>query len=196
MDLSASALIVVDVQNDFCDGGALPVPGANKIFPALNEAIAQFAIAHRPIIYTSDWHPEKTPHFDIWPVHCVAKTYGACFSPRLLISHSPSVPTFVLEKGIGYNDGYSAFDEETSIFFCSTDVEYGDGLPTLLKDYDTTSVFIAGLALDYCVKETALDARLLNYKVTIIEQAVAAIGDFEQEKRKLQAAGVDFIPSL
>src|SRR5215211_2756537 len=157
----STALIVVDVQNDFADpSGSLWVRGATRILPRINREIEHAQAAGATVVYTQDWHPESTPHFEkdggIWPVHCVSDTWGAELHPGLLV-HGP-----VVRKGTSGEDGYSGFSVR--------DPESGIGAATQLQsllDTDIRQLVIAGLAGDYCVKETALDGIRLGYDVVV-----------------------------
>ncbi|TSC83204.1 MAG: nicotinamidase/pyrazinamidase [Parcubacteria group bacterium Gr01-1014_19] len=140
------ALIVVDVQNDFCPGGALAVKDGDQVVAPLNKMIEHADRNGWLIILSRDWHPGKTSHFDKWPVHCVRDTPGAEFHKDL--KHVPG--SVVISKGT--NDGedaYSAFEGRS---------EYGNTLEQILEMNNVTRVFVGGLATDYCVKETVLDA--------------------------------------
>lgn len=150
-----SALIVVDVQKDFCEGGSLAVPGADANFVQnINKVIRAFDGHRRPIFFTRDWHPEKTPHFDTWPVHCVQFSEGADFADGLM--YPMGVPCIIVNKGLGQDDGYSGFSEPAEIFIDMQDTE--DNLNQILFDMAIDTVYIVGLAFDYCVKHTAIDA--------------------------------------
>jgi len=157
-----TALLVVDVQNDFADpSGSLSVDGGAAIVGPLNTLIVRAAVAGAFIVYTQDWHPESTPHFEkdggIWPVHCVAETWGAAFHPQLLIA-GPTV-----RKGSNGEDGYSGFTMRVS--------ETGESMPTemaeLLASRSTEKVVVTGLALDYCVGATAEDAVAAGLSVSL-----------------------------
>ena len=157
-----SALIVVDMQNDFAHAD-----GSN-------------------VVYTRDRHPESTPHFakdgGVWPVHCVAGTWGAAFHDRVLVA-GPEI-----KKGSNGEDGYSGFSMRDPV----TGTEMPTGLLDILGD--ARSIVVTGLALDYCVKETALDARRHSLDVLLPVAATAAVnlseGDGEAALRELQDAGV------
>jgi len=145
-----SALIVVDVQNDFCPGGALSVADGHTVVPPLNEYIARFRAAGRPVFASRDWHPERTRHFQeyggVWPPHCIAGTAGAEFHPEL---HLPR-DTIVTSKGMDPGeDSYSAFQAR---------LPDGGRLPDALRAAGVHHIYIGGLATDYCVKSTVLDA--------------------------------------
>lgn len=177
------ALIVVDVQNDFCPGGALAVPGGDEVIEPLNNLIKDFLVRGDLVIKTRDWHPPETKHFadfgGRWPVHCVRETPGAQFHSALL--GDPRV--IVVSKGIGHEDGYSGFD--------------GTNLVFLLRQQSVEEVWIGGLATDYCVKNTALDALREGFKVEIIEAAVRAVnitpGDGARAIEEMRQAGAKII---
>ena len=185
----AVALLVVDVQNDFADpDGSLSVTGAEEVVRAANELVRQAHAAGSHVVYTQDWHPPHTPHFEqdggVWPVHCVAGTWGAQFHPALTVD-GPTV-----RKGTAGEDGYSGFTMRDPVggAECST------GLAELLRSNGVTAVVIAGLATDYCVRATALDAVGLGFQTTVARDAVAAVdvepGDGERALEELAAAGV------
>ncbi len=183
-----SALIVVDMQNDFAHpDGSLYVAGADVVIAAVNAQIVRALAAGASVVYTRDWHPASTPHFEkdggIWPVHCVSETWGAAFHDRLLIA-GPDV-----KKGSNGEDGYSGFTMRDPV----SGVETSTGLLEILGD--VRSVVVAGLALDYCVKETALDARRHGLDVVLPIGATAAVnlaeGDGDAALEALASAGVD-----
>jgi nicotinamidase/pyrazinamidase len=185
----AIALIIVDVQNDFADpDGSLYVAGGEDAVPFINEQIAMAAQAGATIVYTRDWHPESTPHFakdgGIWPVHCVGDTWGSEFHPDLIVSGGE------IKKGTTGEDGYSGFtvrDPETG-------AESSTGLETLLRDKGITDVVILGLATDYCVKETALDAVRLGLPTVLLADGVRAVnlspGDGTRAIAEMVTAGI------
>ena len=184
-----TALIVVDVQNDFADaGGSLAVAGGVDIVPIVS-AEAWIAVrAGAFVAYTQDWHPASTPHFakdgGIWPVHCVAGTWGAGFHPGLEVI-GPSV-----RKGSNGEDGYSGFTMRDPISGATIPTE----LEPLLRIRGIERVVVAGLATDYCVKATALDAVRLGFGAEVLEDAIAAVNlDPEDGRRaldELRVAGV------
>jgi nicotinamidase/pyrazinamidase len=184
----ATALIVVDVQNDFADpSGSLYVKGGEEVVPIVNDEIGMARARGAPVFYTRDWHPERTPHFvtdgGMWPVHCVRDTWGAELHPDLAVEGE------LIHKGISGADGYSGFTER--------DPHTGELAPTDLADLLTRagvrSVVVCGLATDYCVKATALDARGLGYPTTVLTNAVRAVdladGDGERALAELVEAG-------
>jgi len=179
------ALILVDVQNDFCPGGALAIPAGDRVVEPLNRAAAAFAAAGLPVFATRDWHPPQTHHFQPfggpWPVHCVQDSVGAAFHPELRLPAG----TILLFKGIDERlDGYSAFDgvEETGTTFSQ-----------LLAEHGIDHLCIGGLATDYCVRTTVLDARKRGLTVTVLSDAVAGVdlqpGDSIRALAEMQAAG-------
>ena len=190
-----SALIVVDLQNDFADpGGALAVRGADRVVAAVNELIAAAEAGGAPIFYTQDWHPERTPHFvtdgGLWPVHCVADTWGAELHPGLRrADRGDGGDGPVVRKGANGEDGYSGFTMRDA----RSGEERATELEGLLRGRGVERVAVAGLATDYCVKATALDALALGFETTVVERAVAAVdleaGDGEAALAELAAAG-------
>ena len=196
--MATSALVIIDVQNDFCAGGALAVPDAAAILPVVNELVRTC----ERVIFTQDWHPPghvsfASSHpgrqaFDrvalpsgeqiLWPDHCVAGTSGAALHPGL---HVPPHAT-VLRKGVHKSiDSYSAFfenDETTAV-----------GLDTLLREAGAREIVLVGLATDFCVLRTALDARRLGYEVTVVEAGCRGIdvdGSLAAAWSRMAAAGV------
>ena len=185
-----TALVVVDVQNDFADpDGSLAVPGGPDVVTAANAAIARAMDAGAAVVYTQDWHPERTPHFaqdgGIWPVHCVRDTWGAAFHPGLTVAGE------VIRKGTGGEDGYSAF----SVRDPASGVVAATLLEELLRERGVTRVVVAGLATDYCVVETVRDARMLGFGTEVIAEAVRAVdlhaGDGERAIRAMRDAGAE-----
>jgi nicotinamidase/pyrazinamidase len=186
-----TALVVVDVQNDFADStGSLSVAGGEAIVPRVNEAVAQATEARAFLVATQDWHPEVTPHFakdgGIWPVHCVGGTWGAELHPALRLPASAAR----IRKGTRGEDGYSAF----SVRDPRTGHESATELEEQLRERRITRLVVCGLATDYCVKATALDGRRLGFEVELIADAVAPVdlqaGDGERAVAEMQEAGV------
>lgn len=171
------ALIVVDVQNDFCEGGALAVPDGDAVVEPINRLmdVSDFVVA------TRDWHPANHRSFAAeggpWPPHCVQGTPGAELHPRL---HSERVDAVVDAGREPEDEGYSGFEKTN--------------LEQLLRDQKIDTVHIGGLALDYCVRATALDARRLGFDVVLHRGATRAIdanpGDAERAVQELRSAGV------
>jgi nicotinamidase/pyrazinamidase len=187
-----TALLVVDVQNDFADPqGSLSVSGGEEIVPLINAEVANATDSGALTVYTQDWHPPSTPHFSkdggLWPVHCVAESWGAAFHPDLRVD--PAAP--VVRKGLGNADGYSGFSVRDAV---SGDVSATE-LERLLLDRGIDRVIVCGLATDYCVVETATDARFLGHPVTVLTKAIRAVdlrpGDGELTLVRMRDAGVD-----
>ena len=185
------ALIIVDMQNDFAaPRGALHVAGAADIVPVINAQIALARAAQSMLVYTQDWHPPRTPHFAVdggdWPIHCVAHSWGAELHEGL---DCPLGSPMIL-KGTNGEDGYSAFTMRDP----STEELVPTPLEPLLIESGVTSVVVVGLATDYCVRETALDAIHLGFGATVLTDGVAAVevlpGDGEEALAELEAAGV------
>ena len=183
-----TALIIVDVQNDFADpNGSLYVSGGEDVVPLINEEAERARAAGATVVYTQDWHPETTPHFQkdggIWPVHCVAQTWGAEFHPELHFDGA------TIRKGSGGEDGYSGF----SVRDPESGERHSTELDNLLRARGIERVVVVGLATDYCVKETALDATRLGFDTTIRKDAMRAVdlqpGDGERAVQEMVAAG-------
>jgi nicotinamidase/pyrazinamidase len=189
---SATALVVVDVQHDFADpSGSLYVRGAEESIPVINAEIAHAREAGATIVYTQDWHPESTPHFardgGTWPVHCVGGTPGAELHPALHVADG----ALLTHKGTGGEDGYSAFSMRDPV---AGDVS-STGLEDELRARGIDRVVIVGLATDYCVRETGLDALRLGFEAAVVTGAVRAVdlreGDGERALRALVGHGVE-----
>jgi len=184
-----TALVVVDVQNDFADpNGSLYVKGGEAVVPMANDEITRALGAGALVAYTQDWHPASTPHFQkdggIWPVHCVKDTWGSDFHPGLKVADGEHV-----RKGSGGEDGYSAFSvrDPTSGETSSTQLE------RILRERGIEHVVVCGLATDYCVVETALDARRLGFEATVLTGAIRAVdlrpGDGDRALERMREAG-------
>ena len=183
-----TALIVVDVQNDFADPqGSLFVQGAADILPLVNSEARMAADAGAFVVYTQDWHPESTPHFakdgGIWPVHCVADSWGAAFHPAMSVV-GPSV-----KKGSNGEDGYSGFTMKDPTSGKTTPTE----LEGLLRARGVDKVVVVGLATYYCVSATAIDAAALGFETEVLQDAIAAVnltqGDGMAAIARMSAAG-------
>ncbi len=185
------ALIVVDVQNDFADpDGGLSVARGDDVIPVINREIGLARANGAFVVCTQDWHPEHTPHFakdgGIWPDHCVRDTWGAELHPALAAPEG----TPIVRKGTNGEDGYSGFTMR--------DPQTSETMPTqldpLLRAAGVTDVVVTGLATDYCVKATALDAASLGYATTLLTDAVAAVdlepGDGERAIVEMRDAGI------
>ena len=183
-----TALIATDLQHDFADpAGSLYVVGGEEVVPIVNDEIGRARAAGALVVYTQDWHPESTPHFQkdggIWPVHCVRDSWGAQLHPRL------DVEGEVLRKGTGGEDGYSAFTVRDP----QSGEQAGTRLEHLLRGRGIQRVVIVGLASDYCVKDTALDALRLGFETVVLSEGVRGVnlqpGDHERALEKVQRAG-------
>lgn len=197
------ALIIIDVQNDFCPGGKLAVPKGDEIIPIINSLLPRFS----HVVQTQDWHPRDHLSFAsnhpgkseyesvqlsygdqvLWPDHCVQGTNGADFHPELITDHTQ----LIIRKGFRKEiDSYSAFFEN--------DQKTKTGLDGFLKNLEIKKLFLCGLATDFCVKWTALDAIKLEYEVHLIEDAVAAIdlnGSEAAAINEMESSGVHFVSS-
>ncbi len=185
------ALLVVDVQNDFCPGGALGVPDGDAIIPRVNRTIELFARRGLPVLATRDWHPKVTRHFKefggAWPAHCVQGTKGARFHPGLKLPRD----AVVLSKGMDpEQDSYSGFQAQNPA---------GRDLESVIHDLGVDELFVCGLATDYCVRATALDAIHRGLRVRVLADAIQGVdvkpGDSEAAIREMRAAGVPFVES-
>jgi nicotinamidase/pyrazinamidase len=165
--MAKDGLVIVDVQNDFCPGGALAVSEGDQIIPALNRYIEKFTADGLPIIATRDWHPEKTTHFSTfggtWPPHCVQGTHGAEFHPALKLGKN----VVIVSKGMGgAEDSYSGFQAVEA---------NGAPLARILRDNKVERIFVGGLATDYCVKHTVIDGLKQGFKVVLLEDAIRGV---------------------
>ena len=172
------ALLIVDVQNDFCPGGSLAVIDGDQVVPVINQLIDQFDV----VCASKDWHPDQTIHFDRWPVHCVANTSGADFHPQL---NQDSIDQILLKGTSNQDDGYSAF-EATNI-----------NLTQWLKQKGVEELTIVGLATDYCVKASALDAVDQGFQVVVKQEAIRAVNllpnDGNKALNEMKQAGVEIV---
>jgi nicotinamidase/pyrazinamidase len=185
---SSPAVLVVDVQNDFCQGGALAVPGGDAVIPVLNRLAARAAALGFPVYASRDWHPADSRHFAAnggqWPPHCVAGSTGARLHPDLDLPPG----TLIVTKGVGRDDqGYSAFEGTIA----------GRGsLQADLRARGVDHLIVGGLATDYCVRATALDARRHGLAVTVVGDGIRAVdlspGDGDRAIAELRGAGVEF----
>ncbi len=183
---SGDALLVVDVQRDFMPGGALGVPAGDRVLAPLNRCIARFAAAGAPVFASRDWHPADHCSFadrgGPWPVHCVAGSPGAAFDPGLEL---PPRTEFVAKATERDREAYSALDRT--------------GLAERLQALGVRRLVIGGLATDYCVLRTVLDARKLGLDVLVLSDAIAAVdvrpGDGERAIGEMAAAGARLVGS-
>jgi nicotinamidase/pyrazinamidase len=175
-----SALIIVDVQNDFCPGGALPVPEGNLVVPVLNRYIRRFQDAGAPVVATRDWHPQThcsfKEHGGIWPPHCIQESDGAAFHPELAL---PSDVLVISKANTPDTDAYSGFQ--------------GTELAWELRQRGVERVFVGGLATDYCVKSTVLDALREGFQAFFLADASRGVdvspGDSRRAVEEMTAAG-------
>lgn len=176
------ALIIVDVQNDFVEGGALAVAGGKSLIPGINALAKHFQEVGGLVVTTQDWHPTNTAHFSKWPVHCMAFSRGAAFADGLVVP-----PTFVqLKKGqSATDDGYSAFEAVDAMTIA---------LHEILKQNDVDNVYVCGIATDYCVRATVMDAVKYGYKTTLVENLCAGVAADTTDKAiaEMYGAGVQF----
>jgi len=186
-----TALIVVDVQNDFADpSGGLSVTGGDRVIPAIDREIEMAVNNGAVVVATQDWHPPSTPHFakdgGIWPVHCVADTWGADLHPDLALPDEAAR----VRKGANGEDGYSGFTMRDPV----SGERVATELEGLLHDAGVDNVVVTGLATDYCVKATAIDAVALGFRTSVLTDAIAAVdlepGDGERAIAEMEAAGV------
>jgi len=191
---ATSALLVVDVQNDFADpGGSLYVKGGEEVPAVMNREIRAARSAGALVVYSQDWHPESTPHFQkdggVWPVHCVGGTWGAEFHPDLDIAND----AIVLRKGTGGEDGYSVFTVRDP----KTGEELATALERILREHHVERLVIDGLATDYCVKDTVLDARRMGFPVTVLSGAIRAVNlqpdDDARAEEQMRDAGAELV---
>jgi nicotinamidase/pyrazinamidase len=183
-----AALLIVDVQNDFCPGGSLAVPEGDLVAPPLSRIAGYFATADLPVLASRDWHLPVTTHFNsfggAWPPHCIQETAGAEFHPDLRLPEG----TLIITKGSNpESDSYSAFDG-----LSSQGISLGDTLTALKVDH----LYVGGLATDYCVSASVLDARKFGFEVTLLTDAIAAVevaaGDSAKALELMKNAGVSF----
>jgi nicotinamidase/pyrazinamidase len=188
---SGDALLLVDPQNDFCPGGSLAVADGDRVMPILSSWAAAAQLAGVPIFVSRDWHPPRTTHFKefggIWPPHCVIGTPGAEFHPDL---HLPAEVT-VVSKGMGEaEDAYSAFQARDAS---------GVGFATLLEQKGVRNLYIGGLATDYCVKSSTLDALSHGYAVKLIPDGMRAVNvqpaDGDKALAEMRTAGATSAPA-
>ena len=188
IDPERDALVIVDLQNDFCPGGSLAVPQGDEVVPLLNEAIRKFTAAGAPVFASRDWHPAKTKHFKehggLWPPHCVQGTRGAGLHSDLNLPGD----AIIVSKGMDPEaDAYSAFQAEDP-----------NGMPfsAALGERGSQRLYIGGLATDYCVKATVLDALHEGFEVVVLGDAIRAVdvkpGDGEEALAEMKARGANF----
>lgn len=174
-------LLIVDVQNDFCPGGALAAPNGDEVVPVINKIMDKFDL----VVASKDWHPKESVHFENWPLHCIRGTKGAEFHPDL---RTDNIQQVFLKGTEGEDDGYSAF-EATNV-----------NLEEYLKDHNTDRLYICGLTTDYCVKDTALSAVQAGFETYVIEDAIRPVnvnpGDGDEALRQMKDAGCQIVTSM
>lgn len=174
------ALLIVDVQNDFCPGGALAVKDGDKVVPVINNIMDKFDV----VISSQDWHPLDTVHFEKWPVHCLANQKGSKFHPDL---DTAKINLKLLKGTENKDDGYSAFEATNA------------SLANYLNEHNITNLYVCGLATDYCVRASALDALSLGLHTAIITDAIAAVnlqpGDDKKTLDELYEKGAVLVES-
>jgi nicotinamidase/pyrazinamidase len=183
-----SALLIVDVQKDFCPGGSLAVVGGDEIIPVINSYIKLFREMQLTVIASRDWHPLKTVHFKqwggVWPVHCIQGTDGARFHQDLMLPKK----TVIVSKGMNPDK-----DNEYSAFHAIT--EQGVPFPEYLKLHGINRLYISGIATDYCVKATVIDALKNGFAVTLLIDAVRGVeinpGDSAHAIEEMLTAGAE-----
>jgi nicotinamidase/pyrazinamidase len=192
-DDGRTALVIVDLQNDFADpAGSLSVHGGSNLVPIINGEIAMARSANATLVFTQDWHPESTPHFakdgGTWPVHCVAGTWGAELHPGVDPESTATAPR--VRKGANGEDGYSGFTMRDPISGETTPTQ----LEGLLRTAGVERVVACGLATDYCVKATALDAARLGFETAVLLDAMRPVelqpGDEQRAIEEMSAAGI------
>jgi nicotinamidase/pyrazinamidase len=186
-EVAKRALIVVDVQVDFCPGGALPVKGGDEVVPGLNKAIDAFERSGLPIFFTRDWHPLRHISFKSrggqWPPHCVQDSSGAEFHPKLRI---PSTAVIISKGDDVDSEAYSGFQ--------------GTDLEGRLREAGAGEIFLGGLTTDYCVRQSTLDALKAGFEVSVLEDCIRAVdlkpGDGDRSIADMLKAGARFTTSV
>lgn len=180
MNPMKKALLIVDVQNDFCPGGALAVKDGDKIIPVINRIMDRFGM----VISSQDWHPADSVHFEKWPPHCVAGTEGAEFHPDL---ETNKIDLRLLKGTDNKDDGYSAFEATNT------------SLADFLRENNIQHLYVCGLATDYCVKASAIDAVTQGFHTYVITDAIGAVnaqsGDDEKALHEMRGKGCILIES-
>lgn len=172
------ALLIVDLQNDFCPGGALPATEGDRIVPVINKLMDKFDV----VVASRDWHPTDSVHFEKWPIHCVRETLGAEFHPDL---DAGKIDKVFLKGTNDKDDGYSAFEATN------------ENLADYLRKNKVDEVYVTGLVTEYCVKQTVLEALRQDFKTFLIEDAVQGIGahpnDVPLAKAEMEKTGAVII---
>ncbi len=174
------ALLIVDVQNDFCPGGALAAPNGDEVVPVINELMSKFSV----VVASKDWHPEDSVHFENWPLHCVQNTKGAEFHPDL---NDQSIEKVFLKGTSGKDDGYSAFEATN------------ENLKKYLLDKNVDKIYVAGLTTEYCISDTAINAIKEGFDTFVVTDAIRPVnvneGDGEKALQKMKEAGIQLVES-
>lgn len=174
------ALLIIDLQNDFLPGGALPAPGGNQIIPVINRIMNQFDL----VVASRDWHPDNTTHFERWPPHCIRGTEGADPPDSF---QTGEIKKVFLKGTENRDDGYSAFDATSA------------NLHDYLKKQKINRLFVAGLTIEYCIRETVLDALKYGYQTYVVIDASAGVqagqNDVAQAIKEMEQAGAHIINS-
>lgn len=175
------ALIIVDLQNDFCPGGALAAPKGDQIVPVINKLMGKFDL----VLASKDWHPQDSVHFKKWPVHCVKNTPGAAFHSKLQTS---KINMVFLKGTNNKDDGYSAFEATNK------------NLTDYLNKNKVEEVYVTGIATEYCVKRTVLDALEQGFRTYVVLDAIRGIhkedNDVPQALEEMKNAGAQIIASM
>jgi nicotinamidase/pyrazinamidase len=188
-----TALLVVDVQNDFADPrGSLYVMGGEEVVPIVNREIERALFETAVVVYTQDWHPAVTPHFrkygGNWPVHCVKETWGAAFHEGLIVRQGQ-----IVRKGSDGGDGYSGFN----VLDPRTEEVSSTTLVPILRQHGVERLVIVGLATDYCVVETTLDGLRLGFEVTVLTEGIRAVNlrrnDGAKALKRMREAGAKVV---
>jgi nicotinamidase/pyrazinamidase len=183
------ALLVVDLQNDFCPGGALPVPEGDTIVPRVDRVVQLFHRRGLPVLATRDWHPAVTKHFKefggAWPAHCIQGTKGARFHPKMKLPRD----AVILSKGMDpEQDSYSGFQALSP---------QGRDLESVVRDLAIDELYVCGLATDYCVRATVLDGTRRGIRVCVLADAIKGVdvrpGDSETAIAEMRSANVPFL---
>ncbi|HSH50122.1 MAG TPA: nicotinamidase [Bacteroidales bacterium] len=172
------ALLIVDVQNDFCPGGALAAPNGDEVVPVINQLMRKFSV----IVASKDWHPKNSDHFEKWPLHCVQNTKGAEFHPDLKKQYIQKV---FLKGTSGKDDGYSAFEATN------------EDLKKYLLDKNVNQLYVAGLTTEYCIFDTAIRAVKENFETFVITDAIRPVnvneGDGDKALQEMKEAGIHLV---
>ncbi|MFO7828356.1 MAG: nicotinamidase [Bacteroidales bacterium] len=174
------ALLIVDVQNDFCPGGALAAPNGDEVVPVINQLMNKFSI----IVASKDWHPKDSSHFEKWPLHCVQNTKGAEFHPEL---NRQKIQKVFLKGTSGKDDGYSAFEATN------------ENLKKYLIDKKVDELYVVGLTTEYCIFDTATNAVKEGFETYVVEDAIRPVnvneGDGDKALQKMKEAGIHLVES-